>query len=119
MLDVPGCPVIVLRDRIGHVQIRHRFHQVVQVAFVGELLEIIADDDQALVLVFIVPVSHGQDDMLAVDAIEGPHIEQDHLTTQFNQPQRWSIFSQQVYRVIGHQQQVNDQLCKLLADDDS
>ena len=48
----------------------------------------IADDDQSLILIFVMPFLERGHDVLAVDTAERPHLEQDHLAAQVRQAQR-------------------------------
>lgn len=84
----PCRAVIILRHRIGHVQVDDGCFQVVQVTFVVKFGIMIADHDQTFVFVQIMPFPQRGNYPLAVYSAKGPHIEQDDLTAQVGQSQR-------------------------------
>jgi hypothetical protein len=77
-----------LSHRIWNVQINDSLFQVVQVLFVRELRVVIANDDQALVFVLIVPFPQRGNYIPAVNSTEGPHVYGNDFAAQVGQAQR-------------------------------
>jgi hypothetical protein len=50
----------------------------------------IADNHQALIFIFSIPALQIWHDMLAVNAIERPHLQPDYFATQLSEAQRRS-----------------------------
>ena len=90
LVGAPGCPVIVLRHSIRHIQVNDSLFQVAQVALVRKLRIMIADDDQTLVFVLVVPFPQRGNYVLAVYSTEGPHIDGNDFAAQVGQSQ-WGI----------------------------
>jgi len=87
LIGPPGLPGIVLGNWIGHIQAVNSFLQVVQVALAVEFWVVVADNDQTLIHICIMPFPQRGKRSLAVNSTKGPHIQQDHLSSQISQPQ--------------------------------
>jgi len=88
LVGCPGDAIIVLRYCVGDIQIDDGLFQVVQVFLIRELWIVVADDDQALVFVFVVPLPQRGNYVLAVNSAKGPHLERHNLAAQVGQSQR-------------------------------
>jgi len=84
----PGLSVIVLSHRIRYVQIDDGPFQVAQVFLVGKLRIVVANDDQTLAFVFVVPSPQRGNYVPAIDSTEGPHIDGNDFAAQIGQAQR-------------------------------
>ena len=70
----PGLAVIVLRNRIGNIQIDEGLFQIIQVFFVRELRIMVADNDQPFIFIFVVPFPQRGNYVLAVNSAKSPHV---------------------------------------------
>ena len=76
----PRFAVVVLRHGVRNIQINNSLFQVTQVRFVGKLRIVIADDDQALIFVFVVPFPQRGNYVPTVNSSKGPHVDGDNFT---------------------------------------
>jgi hypothetical protein len=57
IVSLPGLPIIVLGYRVGHIQTLDGVFQVAQLAFILKFWVMVADDDQPLIFIILVPTA--------------------------------------------------------------
>src|ERR1700733_11983688 len=87
----PDFIVVVDRHRIADMQIRYSGTDVADVALEGEFRRVHANDDEAVILVFLRPGADVRNRAQAVDAGIGPEIDQDHLSLETFGREGWRI----------------------------
>ena len=90
VISRPGSPIIVLRYGIRDFESFDRGFEIIEVGFVAEFGVVIADDDQALLGIGVVPFPQRGNYVLAVNSTEGPHIQQNNLAAQIGEAQWFS-----------------------------
>jgi hypothetical protein len=88
LVSSPGKTVIVLRYCIGNVHLNDGRFQILKIFFMAEFRIMVADDNQPVVFVSVVPFPQRGNYPLAVYSTKGPHFQQYDLSTQLCQTQR-------------------------------
>ena len=81
LVRAPGFPIVVLRDGIRDLQSGYSILQIIQICFVAEFRVVVTDHYQPLISIFLVPFPQRGNYVAAIDSTEGPHIQQDDLTS--------------------------------------
>ena len=81
----PRFSVVILRNRVGNIQIDNGLFQVVEVRFIRKLRIVVSDDDQTLILVFVVPFPQRGNYVPAINSTKGPHVDGYNFTSQVGQ----------------------------------
>ena len=73
---------VILGDRVRDVQTLDGGMKIFQVTFMVELRIVIANDDQTLVCIGLVPFPQRGNHSLAVNSTKGPHIQENDFAAQ-------------------------------------
>ena len=87
-ISLPGCPIVILRNRVFDLVSLNRILEVIKVFFKRKFGIMISNDDESLVLVFAVPFPQRGNYVLAVYSAKRPHFNDDHLAAQVRDAER-------------------------------
>ena len=79
LVSPPGSAIVILCNGILNIKTGKRVLQIRQVFFVGKLRIMIADDNESLVFIFVVPFPQRGNYMLTINSAKRPHLNNDNL----------------------------------------
>lgn len=98
---IPVREIVVHHDRVGDVEPDKRFLDVCLVFFESELWSVIGDDDQSFSLVSLVPRAGRGDVPDTVDSTEGPHLDEDHFSSEVFYFERFAVQPRTTFQFRG------------------